>query len=261
MAFDQTGFGSGTTVVVFRDELPWDSFAMDSVLLAQGLTTGSCDGCYHVYPSTEMQYIQLRPDTDIVVISNDQPQAFYDYYAASRETFERFVADGGTLRWCACDLGWNYGSIQSSGLTLPRSVGISYALSGRNIISETGFDILAGMPDTLAGNYASQVAFNNLPAGTIIYMDNTDGDPVLIGYQMGDGLVFISGQPLEYNYDRRDNYSIGDLLPGLICFLLGIPADSQLSGPLSAGAGIGDIKLAGKTGEVPESARGYFDIR
>jgi hypothetical protein len=222
MIFHQSGFGAGSTVKVFRDELPWDSEALDSVLSAEGLTLGQSTDQYQVYQSAAMTETELNPGIDLVIISNDQPQAFYDNYAANQDRFDGFVRNGGTILWCACDMGWNYGSIETSTLTLPGAVDVNYSLDQINIITDSDYALLDGLADTLHGNYASQEYFGNPPYGAITYLTDTDGHPTMIAYEEGDGWVILSGQPLEYNYDRKDLYNMGYMLPALIRFLLGI---------------------------------------
>jgi hypothetical protein len=229
MRFHQTGFGAGSTVKVFRDELPWESAALDSVLSAAGLTLGQSTGQYQVYQSAAMTETDLNPGIDLVIISNDQPQPFYDNYAANQNRFDDFVLDGGTILWCACDMGWNYGSIADAGLTLPGAVDVSYSLDQINIITDSDYALLGGLADTLHGNYASQEYFGNLPYGAITYLTDTDGHATMIAYEVGDGWVILSGQPLEYNYDRKDLYNMGYMLPALIRFLLGITGDGIFS--------------------------------
>lgn len=227
--FGQSGFGSGSTVKVFRDQLPWGSRALDSTLYEQGLTLGHEGDQFYIYYSDMMADVELRPDIDLVIISNDQPQAFYDRYALNQDRFEDFVRGGGILLWCACDLGWNYGSISEAGLTLPGSVMVNYSLDQINVVANSRYQLLSGLDDTLYGNYASQEYFDNMPYGVITYMTDTGSRPTLIGYGWGNGWVVISGQPLEYNYDRRSLYNIGDLLPRVVRFLLGITAGGTFS--------------------------------
>lgn len=227
--FRQSGFGTASTVKVFRDRLPWNSMALDSTLYEEGLTLGHDGNQFYIYYSDMMADVQLQPGIDLVIISNDQPQAFYDSYALNQDRFEDFVREGGTLLWGACDLGWNYGSISEAGLTLPGSITVSYSLDQVNIVTNSEYQLLSGLDDTLHGNYASQEHFNNIPYGAIAYLTDTDSRPTLLGYGLGNGWVMVSGQPLEYNYDRRDLYSIGDLLPRIVRFLLGITAGGSFS--------------------------------
>jgi hypothetical protein len=227
--FKQSGFGVASTVKVFRDLLPWDSRAMDSTLYEQGMTLGHGGNQFYIYYSDMMADVELRPGIDLVIISNDQPQVFYDNYALNQNRFEDFVREGGTILWCACDLGWNYGSITEAGLTLPGQILARYSLDQVNIVTNSDYQLLSGLDDTLYGNYASQEYFDNIPYGAIAYLTDTDGRITLTGYGLGDGWVIVSAQPLEYNYDRRDQYNIGVLLPRLVRFLLGITAGGTFS--------------------------------
>ncbi len=229
LVFGQSGFGTGSIVKIFRDRLPWDSRALDSTLYEQGLTLGHGGGQFYIYYSDMMADVELQPGIDLVIISNDQPQIFYDSYAVNQDRFENFVREGGTLLWCACDLGWNYGSITEAGLTLPGFITTRYSLDQVNIVTNSEYQLLSGLSDTLHGNYASQEYFENIPYGAIAYLTDTDGRQTLIGYGLGNGWVIVSGQPLEYNYDRRDQYNIGDLLPRIVSFLLGITPGGSFS--------------------------------
>lgn len=236
LVFSQSGHGTASIVKVFRDQLPWDSRALDSTLYEQGLTLGHDDSQFYIYYSDMMADVELRPGIDLVIISNDQPQAFYDNYAANQDRFEDFVREGGTLLWCACDLGWNYGSIMEAGLSLPGSIMVNYSLDQFNLVANSDYQLLYGLDDTLHGNYASQEYFDNIPYGAIEYLTDTDGRVTLTGYGLGYGWVIVSGQPLEYNYDRRSQYNIGVLLPRIVRFLLGITAGGAFSHIPGSGA-------------------------
>lgn len=243
--FRQSGFGMASVIKVFRDQLPWDSRAMDSTFYEQGLTLGHDSNQFYIFYSDVMADIDLRPGIDLVIISNDQPQTSYDNYALNQDRFESFVREGGALLWCVCDLGWNYGSIIEAGLTLPGPIMANYSLDQVNIVANTEYQLLSGLDDTLWGNYASQEYFDNIPYGAIGYLTDSGGRPTLVGFGLGKGWVLVSGQPLEYNYDRRDLYNIGDLLPRIIRFLLGIRAGSAFS--LIPGSGAFERECRGVT--------------
>ncbi len=223
-AFIQTGFGIASHIVIFRDSLPWDSYAMDSTLISLGLTYGHGNLQYLIYTSNEMDTVTLNSVSDMVIISNDQPQEFYDNYARNQTKFNNFLENGGSIFWEACDMGWNYGSIASSNITLPGRVQINYSLDNINLKSSIQYGLLSGLPDSLNGNYASVESFANLPSGAIIYMVNSQGHPTLAGFESGQGWAIISGQPLEYNYDRRELYNMGVMLPRVIRYFLGMDA-------------------------------------
>ncbi len=224
----QFGFGTATGVKLFRDRTPWDSFAMDSILLNIGLSSGTGPGHFELFSSAEIAGVELSPGTDMVIISNDQPQEFYDILALNQSKFDDFVRAGGVIFWGACDMGWNYGSIADAALELPGNIRVSYLLDQANLVINTNFEFLSNLSDTLHGNYASQEVFFDLPYGAIVYMTDTGGNPTLIGMGIGQGWTFVSGQPLEYNLDRTTAYDIGVLLPRIIRFILGMSAEDAL---------------------------------
>jgi hypothetical protein len=226
----QSGFRSSSNVKILRDELPWDSYGMDSTLAEIGLAAG---GQFSVYSSSELASMELIPDTDLLIISNDQPQRFYDNLSLYIERVTAFVATGGTVLWEVCDLAWNYGSYSAAGIdSFPGGISHRTSYDIINIISDRDLYLIGGLEDTLNGIYASNKYFTNIPDSAIVYTENSDGDPTLMGLKFGDGIIFYSGQPLEYNFDRRNDYNMGFLLPRIISFLLGISwEDPSLHAP------------------------------
>jgi hypothetical protein len=220
----QSGYLSGTRVKILRDEPPWDSFALDSTLAEIGLTEGTAGNQFNVCPSFDLPSIDLDSGNDLLIISNDQPQGFYDNLAINMEMVIDFIRAGGTVLWETCDLAWNYGSYAAAGLdTLPGQIAFRTAYDPINITVDPHLGMVGGLEDTLAGIYASNKYLSNVPDSAIIYMTNSTGYPTLVGLRYGYGLIFYSGQPLEYNFDRRDEYNMGFLLPRILHFMLGKP--------------------------------------
>lgn len=220
----QTGYFCGTHVNILRDEPPWDSFGLDTALIETGLTLGAAANQFEIFPSSQLTSMELSPGTDLLVISNDQPQGFYDNLAFSLGIITGFVSSGGTVFWEACDLAWNYGSFAAAGLdSFPGGITLRTAYDPINIIADHDLEILRGLEDTLSGTYASNKFLADVPDSVIVYMQNTTGNPTLICIKFGDGMIFYSGQPLEYNFDRRYDYNMGYLLPRILHFMLGIP--------------------------------------
>jgi len=220
----QSGYQSGSNVKILRDELPWDSYGLDSTLIEIGLTVGTSKDQFSVYSSSELASIELLPDTDLLIISNDQPQGFYDNLSLYIERITVFAAAGGTILWEVCDLAWNYGSYAAAGIDFfPGGISHRTSYDIINTISDPDLYLVDGLGDTLNGVYASNKYFFNIPDSAIVYMENSDGNPTLVGLKFGSGIIFYSGQPLEYNFDRRDDYNMGFLLPRITSFLLGLP--------------------------------------
>ena len=218
------GRGTANHIKLFRDALPWDSNAMVVLFDALGFVEGTGAGAYEILTSREMRSVELIPGQDLVVISNDQPQGFYDNYARNQVKFLNFVDNGGTLFWGASDEGWKEGSIAEAGINLPGSVEVHQQYESVNLVFDPSRDLplVSGLPASLDGNYASHEWFANLPDGTVIYTTGIDsGQPTLIEFNWGAGWVIMTGQPLEWSYDRRDDYSMGLLLDRVIVYVLG----------------------------------------
>ncbi len=216
--------GAANHIKLFRDNLPWSSSAMDSMLSSQGYTPGTGENQYEIIPSTAFDTVTLRPGTDLVIIVNDQTQEFYDRYATNMTKFNQFVQRGGIIFWEACDRGWHYGSILEAGITFPGGavVDSNYVYDHYNTLYNASFELVSDLPDTLYGTYSSHETFRNLPQNAQIFTLNLEeGRPTLVLYNYGLGWIMITGQPLEYNYDRLPEQTTGLLLSRIVNFILG----------------------------------------
>ncbi|UCE67273.1 MAG: hypothetical protein JSU85_04470 [Candidatus Zixiibacteriota bacterium] len=219
----QTGFRSGMNVKILRDLPPWDSYGLDSTLAGIGLTIGTGESQFSVYSSSDLPSIEFAPGADIMIISNDQPQGFYNNLSSNLNIITEFAGSGGTILWETCDLAWNYGSYAIAGIdSFPGGITHRTSYDATNTISDPDLYLVDGLSDTLTGAYASNKHFWEVPDSAIVYMKDSDSNPTLIGLKYGSGIILYSGQPLEYNFDRRNEYNIGFLLPRIIGFLLGI---------------------------------------
>lgn len=216
------GAGTATHIKLFRDNLPWDSNAMVVALEGLGFTEGQGPHTYEIIESTEMDIVPLIPGEDLVIISNDQNQNYYNNYAASQIRFRNFVHTGGSLFFGACDRGWADGSILNAEIILPGNITITHVFDRTNLVVQLGFPLVDGLPETLNGNYSSHENFTDLPDGTIVYCRDTTENATLIEFNLGGGWMVVTGQPLEWGYDRQGEYSIGLLLPRVISHFTGI---------------------------------------
>ncbi len=216
--------GSANHIKIFRDNLPWESVAMDSMLVSQGYTEGTGENQYEILSSADFDTVTLRVGTDLVIIVNDQDQNFYNNYARNMEKFNTFVQEGGIIFWEACDRGWHGGSILDANITLPGGVSVdsTYIYDNYNLLYNSTYELVAGLPDTLYGTYASHETFVNLPQSSQIFTLNMEErKPTLILYNYGLGWLMVTGQPLEYNYDRLPEQTTGLLLQRVVNFILG----------------------------------------
>lgn len=216
--------GAANHIKIFRDYLPWESSAMDSMLAAQGYTEGTGENQYEILGSTDFDTVTLRVGTDLVIIVNDQDQDFYNRYAQNMQKFNNFVQAGGVIFWEACDRGWHGGSILEAGITFPGGVSVdsTYTYDNYNILYNSTYELTQGLPDTLYGTFASHETFTNLPQTAQIFTLNLqENKPTLVLYNYGLGWLMVTGQPLEYNYDRLPDQTTGLLLSRVVNFLLG----------------------------------------
>ncbi|MCP4580270.1 MAG: hypothetical protein GY839_01535 [candidate division Zixibacteria bacterium] len=228
----QAAAGSASRIKIFRDNLPWDSEALDNMLAELGITFGAEDNQYVALSSSTLDTVTLIGGEDLMIIANDQAQEFYNNYAIYQTKINAFVYNGGTLFWEACDLGWAQGSIEQAGIDLPENIEITAGYESYNYLTSSLWQLTAGLDSVLFGTYASHEGFRNLPSGAVIYTIDSRGLPTLVSYSYGTGWVIVSGQPLEYAYDRGDSLNTGSLLPRIIRFVLGLdlqePASARL---------------------------------
>ena len=223
----QAAASSASRIKVFRDTLPWNSQALDDVLVNIGITLGTDENQYQIISSETFDTISLTVGEDMVIIANDQNQQFYDNYYSAQDKINAFITDGGTIFWEACDLGWAQGSITEAGITLPGGAGIVSGYENHNYLTSTLWQLTEGLDSTLIGNYASHEGFINLPEGALAYTVDGRNLPTLVSFNYGIGWVILSGQPLEYSYDRVDSLNCGDLLPRILSYVLGLDFGSS----------------------------------
>jgi hypothetical protein len=217
----QRAQGAANHIKVFRDGLPWDSSAFETVMADNGYTSGSGANQYEILTSDQMSSVIMTPGEDMVIIMNDQDQTFYDNLAANYSRFQRFIDNGGVILWEACDNGWAGGSMAAAGLTLPGGVTYSSNYDPTNYVVNTTSALTSGLTTTvLTGNYSSHENFSNLPENTTIYTTDTKNLPTLIEFKLNSGWVILTGQPLEWGYDRLESYSIGELYPLIYNYVL-----------------------------------------
>lgn len=221
LTLDYVGVGSASHVVIFQDSLPWDSSALADMLVAEGLTEGGGIDQFEFVTSDAFTGFSLDPATDLLIITNDQSQGFYDALAAYNDQVLGFIASGGTIFWEACDQGWAGGSITAAGIILPEGVELSLAFESYNIIATPDHPIFQGVTiEPLAGSSASHEYFTNLPEDVLVLMTGQEsGEPTLVSYPSGAGLVFMTGQPLEYHCANEEPMEV--VLPGLVNMVLG----------------------------------------
>ncbi len=221
LTLNYVGVGSADHIVIFQDGLPWDSTALTDMLALEGITEGTGTDQYEIITSDSFADFVLDPATDLLVIANDQTQHFYNAIAADNDAILAFINAGGTVFWEACDNGWAGGSIVEAGITMPGDVTLVLAFENYNIIQVPDHPIFQGITvEPLAGTSASHEYFTDLPADALVLMTGQEsGEPTLVTYSCGAGLVFMTGQPLEFHY--ANDQTMKAVLPGLVKMVLG----------------------------------------
>lgn len=179
----------GATALVFQDALPWDSDALQQVLGTNGIV-------FDLVGSAEMATIDMT-DYEVVFVSNDQSQTFYDRYAATAPRFESYVSGGGFLWFGAA--GWGYNNGDPSGVNLPGGVSVSGPIfEDANVVVQVDHPVMTGVPDPFTGTSASHAAFVNIIEGSTVAIGASARQPSLVEYGVGAGRVLAFGQPLEF---------------------------------------------------------------
>ncbi len=177
-------------VLIIEDQLPWYEWSTHNILTANGIP-------YDQIGSAQMATIDLTPYV-LVIISSDQPDAFYTTWNANLARFEAYVAGGGAL--------WIGTATASQGLTdplLPGGVVLNddiFAQYGN--VAAPGHPWVVGVSSPFDGHWASHGEFSNLYPGSIVVATSaTTGNPTLVDYQLGSGRVLITALTLEIGWD------------------------------------------------------------
>ncbi|MBN1876658.1 MAG: hypothetical protein JXA33_20700 [Anaerolineae bacterium] len=186
---------NGADILLIQTALPWNSDANTQVLDSLGYT-------YDIVDMGNIGTVDMF-SYPVVLIVNDQVQAFYDQYAAQVTTFEAYVSSGGVLVFFAAGAGWAGGV-----LTSPLPVGVTWVdgYDPTNHIEDSAHAIVTGIlsggnvewggpltNNDLTGNYCSHGYFSNVPADAhVILASDIWNEPTLMEYSFGGGKVIAS---------------------------------------------------------------------
>jgi hypothetical protein len=202
-------------VLIFLDNLPWGFSTIQTLLDSLGAT-------YTEAASSEMATIDMDP-FDVIILASQQPSGFYREFQAQSARFEDYLYSGGVLEFHCATLEMSFWEP----LTLPGGVTHEVEENHYNFKVNENHPILAGLPDTLHGSFASHEHFWNLPPGTdVITIDEVDL-PTTIEYGFGAGTVLATGMAWEFNYNF--GYTSGGCLPNAIAYALSISGGSAVA--------------------------------
>lgn len=191
---------SGAPSLILMDVLPWGSDAIQQVLGANGIP-------FDAAGSAEMGMLDLV-GYQAIYVGNDQPQAFYDAFAANFDRFDDYAAGGGYLWFGGAAFGFENGNLD--GFVLPGGLTISGpAYEEQNTVEAPDHPLMAGMPNPFSGTSASHVVFTNLPDGaTVIASAASNGQPTLVEYEHGAGRILAVGQTVEFGWANGQDTQI-----------------------------------------------------
>ncbi len=184
-----------SNVAIFMDQLPWGSNAVAQVLQTYGVS-------YTVYNSGAMATVDLSP-FDKVIISSNQPDAFYWTLDANRTRFEDYMNSGGCMLLSVAA----YFGLANEQITWPGGFG-HYIGQGANVVSimEPGHPVFndplaVSSGDLQNWNYSSHGSFTNVPGGAVVTIENVDslpGTPAAFDFCWGSGGGYATAQPYDW---------------------------------------------------------------
>ena len=232
----------GGPVLVLMDALPWDSDALLQVLDAHTIP-------YDIVGSDGMGEVDFGA-YQAVIVSNDQPQAFYNAYADNLTRLEEFAVRGGLVWVGAASAGFNGGSF--GGTPLPGGATIvEEVFEDANDVLEPDHPAMAGVPNPFAGDAASHSTFLDLPEDALVITTGAgSGEPTMAEYRLGAGMVLGTAQTLEYAFEFGEDSGLilENLVPYVASFLPGGDAPWLTVAPVSG------IVAPGESQELVASA-------
>lgn len=204
----------GCNFLVFMDNLPWGSAAIQTILTANGES-------FVVLNSSAMSTEDFS-QYDVIIIASDQVPGFHVNFVANFAKFVNWVSAGGRLQVHAATCGWN--SPCGYSVQLPGGVFTTEHYDNYNVIVDAAHPIVAGVSNPFWGNYASHGEFSNLVPGTnIITASQINLNPTTIQYNYGNGTVTATTCTYEYGWSygqeagemlvNNMNYSCSGFVP------------------------------------------------
>ena len=188
----ETVLPTGVPVLVLEDVYPWGSTSHITLLVSLGYAP-------HMATWSDLGVSVSLNDFKNVYVASDQPQAFYNGYAAHAAELTAWVEAGGHLIFSACDQGWYGGKLATP---LPGGATKVSGTDDQGAVADTLHPIVTGersngvpMTSPFTGNAASHTYLTNLPPGADVILTghlSEPGAPTLVEYQLGSGLVIGS---------------------------------------------------------------------
>ena len=179
---------AGADVLLLQNVAPWGTNSNEQVLAGNGIAfdmigSGSLAG-------TDLSHYRL------LIVASDQPSSFYSTLATQLSRIEGWVAAGGVLEFHAASAGWQNGD--TSILTLPRGMRMYQRQADVNYVLDSAHPLVAGVPSEFYGSRASHTSFTDIPADASLVASDDVGQPNLVVYRVGLGVVVAGGQTFEF---------------------------------------------------------------
>jgi len=189
---------NGLHILLVQQYWPWGSTATATVLNALGFT-------YDIVDMSEIGLVSLV-GYPMIIIADDQPQAFYNAYTSQVTILRNYVNNGGVLVFFAASEGWN-GGVLNTALPGGATVQLNH-FEEYNYIANSAHPIVTGqlsngVPLTnadLYSNYCSHGYFSTLPGGSSVILKDQHNHATFIEYPIGAGRVLASLNTWEHGY-------------------------------------------------------------
>ncbi|WP_225807657.1 pyrolysin [Thermococcus bergensis] len=181
---------TGKKVLILKNVDAWNSNANEQILTELGVS-------YDVMTASQLSSLaasDLINTYDMILITSDQNQVFYNDLGPQMPKLEEFVKAGKVLQIHAANWGWHGGR-----WTTPLPAGVEIVNSYSN------YEYMVKNGTWLYSTYSSHGYLINVPTGAEIITVQGDGStpdyskPSTIIYSFGSGRVMASGLTFEYS--------------------------------------------------------------
>lgn len=198
-----------TSVALIMDVLPWGASAWTTLLPPMPTT---------VYNSPQLTSDPTIWNHDLIIVAEDQPNAFYGALAANMSKFDNYLKTKcGVVVFSMSAWGWNGGN--ASSVVLPGGVGIALNLQWNNYVVQPTHPMVTTpnlIPTTMAGTFASHAHFTNYGSANVIITTGTapSNEPTLMEYPYGSGHVIATTHTLSFGWQYSQD--AGKLMQNIV---------------------------------------------
>jgi uncharacterized repeat protein (TIGR01451 family) len=181
---------AGSGVLLIQDYLAWGSNAMQSILMANGIS-------YTVINSSQIAATDFSP-YHMIIVPSVQGSSYNIAFNANLSKFEDYIDAGGLMLMGFCE---QYGDMPY--LNIPFGGINNWSPADNNYIVDPTHPIFTGVPNPYSGTSASHSYLSGLlPGDRILVTSGTvpGGNVVMIERKHGAGLLVAGGQTFEFGW-------------------------------------------------------------